>query len=169
MKFYSKLPYHLSAALLILPLQVFANEEKTTAAAKAASSLGSGSLNANPMSGSYLTQLVIGLFIVLLCIVVLAWFAKKMNRFHSAADGSLKVIGGLSMGSRERIVLLQVGEEQLLLGVSPGRISKLHVLGTPLEETGRQTTDTSDGNFLDKLKITMAQANSKSAAKQDKQ
>ena len=101
--------------------------------------------------------------------MVLAWFAKKMNRFHSAADGSLKVIGGLSMGSRERIVLLQVGEEQLLLGVSPGRISKLHVLGTPLEESGRPTDDDAGGNFLDKLKTTMAQANTISSAKQKKQ
>jgi flagellar protein FliO/FliZ len=56
-----------------------------------------------------------------------------MNRLQSSTGGMLKIIGGISMGSRERIVLLQVGSEQLLVGVSPGRINTLHVLEAPLD------------------------------------
>ena len=59
--------------------------------------------------------------------------AKRMNRLQSSTGGMLKIIGGISMGSRERVVLLQVGSEQLLVGVSPGRINTLHVLETPLD------------------------------------
>ena len=36
------------------------------------------------------------------------------------------------MGPRERVVLLQVGDTQLLLGVTPGRIQSLHVLDQPV-------------------------------------
>lgn len=165
MKFFKSLAPYLNAALLILPIQLFAAEENTAAVSKTASSLSHNSLNANPMSGGYLAQLVIGLFIVLVLIVVLAWFAKKMNRFHSLTDDSLKIIGGLSMGSRERVVLLQVGEEQLLLGISPGRINTLHVLGSALEQTRNQTDSAGGNSFFDKLKTTMADANKASQKK----
>jgi flagellar protein FliO/FliZ len=69
---------------------------------------------------------------VLLCIVALAWLAKRVNRLQSSSDGSLQVLGGLSMGARERVVLVQVGSTQLLLGVAPGRINMLHQLEQPL-------------------------------------
>jgi flagellar protein FliO/FliZ len=80
-----------------------------------------------------MTQLVLGLIIVLFCIVALAWLAKRFNRLQSTPDGSLQVLGGMSMGARERIVLVQVGTKQLLLGVAPGQINTLHVLDEPLE------------------------------------
>ncbi len=168
MKFSRHLLYLLNAFLLMLPFQVFSAEESTPAVIKTANTMNADLLKSDPMSGGYLMQLVLGLFVVLLCILILAWFAKKMNRFNSLADGSLKVIGGLSMGSRERVVLLQVGEEQLLLGVSPGKINTLHVLSTPLEVSGTQTDNTTGDSFLDKLKTTMADASKTSINRQNK-
>lgn len=165
MKFHKHLLSCLSSFLLLLPFQLIAAEEEKTTVTKAASSLNSSSLNADPMSGGYLMQLVIGLFIVLLCIVVLAWFAKKMKHFNPLADGSLRVIGGLSMGSRERVALLQVGEQQLLIGISPGRINTLHVLDTPIEMAGKNTEQAAGNHFLDKFKTAMADANNASEKK----
>lgn len=86
-----------------------------------------------PMSSHYLMQLVIGLIIVVMCIVVLGWFAKRMNRFQSSTDGTLKIIGGISMGARERIVLLRAGDKQILIGVAPGRVNTLHVFDDAIE------------------------------------
>jgi flagellar protein FliO/FliZ len=122
-------------------------------------------IKTDPMSSSYIMQLILGLLVVVLCILALAWFAKKMNRFQSVTDGSFKIIGGISMGARERVVLLQVGEEQLLVGVSPGRINMLHALNNPVETTD----DSSDGSrgkgFSEKLKTIMDDANKASAKK----
>ena len=119
------------------------------------------------MSGSYLMQLVLGLIVVVLCIIALAWFAKKMNNFQPLADDSLKMISTISMGTRERIVLLQVGEEQILIGVSPGRINKLHVLNKPIEKVvGNQGGATGKG-FSDKFKSMMADAKSAADKKSD--
>ena len=112
----------------------------------------------NPMSSGYLTQLVLGLIVVIACIVALAWLSKKMNRFQSVSDNSLKILSGISMGSREKIVLLQVGEEQLLVGVSPGRINKLHVLAAPIQSAKSNKDNTEDKGFADKLKTIMADA-----------
>ena len=115
---------------MLLPMKVFASEENPSPINTPPI------ISADPMSGSYLIQLIMGLIVVLICIVALAWFAKRMNRLQSSTGGVLKIIGGLSMGSRERVVLIQVGSEQLLIGVSPGRINTLHVLETPLEDVG---------------------------------
>jgi flagellar protein FliO/FliZ len=87
--------------------------------------------NPAPMAGNLL-QVTLGLILVVIAIFAVAWVVRRYGSFHTTAKGALKVIGGLSMGARERVVLLQVGDKQLLLGVAPGRIQTLHVLDEPL-------------------------------------
>ncbi|MCK4710577.1 MAG: flagellar biosynthetic protein FliO [Gammaproteobacteria bacterium] len=91
--------------------------------------------------------------------VALSWLTKKINRFRFITDDSLKIIGGLSMGSRERVVLMQVGDNQLLIGVTPGRINTLHVLDTPIETTDIKTNESPGQSFSNKLKAMMVDAN----------
>ena len=86
----------------------------------------------DPLAFSSLVQLTLGMLTVLAIIIGLAWILKRSGRFQITAGGGLKILGGLSMGARERVVLLQVGETQLLVGVSPGSVKTLHVLDKPL-------------------------------------
>lgn len=97
-------------------------------------------------------QVTLGLFVVLLIIAAAAWFTRRFGHFQTTAGGTLRIVGGLHLGARERLVVVQVGDQQLLLGVAPGRISSLHVLDKPLE-TGATTGRNSpvSGAFLDKL------------------
>jgi len=44
------------------------------------------------------------------------------------------VIAGVSLGSKERAVVVDINGKQLLLGVTPGAVSLLHTLETPLPE-----------------------------------
>lgn len=96
---------------------------------------------------SNLLQTTLGLLTVLALIAAAAWAVKRFGGFRSGAQGQMKIVGGLSVGTRERVVLLQVGEQQLVLGVSPGQIRTLHVLDKPLPSTdgesekNRQTVD----------------------------
>ena len=117
-------------------------------------------LGADSVGSGYLLQLVVGLLFVLVCIVVLAWLAKRVNRWQSSSDGSLQVLGGISMGARERIVLVQVGTTQLLLGVAPGSINMLHQLEQPLESSHARTGDRADlpfaRGFADKLNAALS-------------
>jgi len=124
---------------LLVPFQVLSAEENLVS-----------SIKTDPMSGGYLIQLILGLVVVIICIVALAWVAKRVNRLQSSTDGCLKVLGGLSMSARERVVLLQVGEQQLLVGVSPGRINTLHVLDKPVPVPGADKTS-NVGSFSEKL------------------
>ncbi|MFB4204182.1 flagellar biosynthetic protein FliO [Arhodomonas sp. KWT2] len=79
-----------------------------------------------------LLRLTLGLAGVLALIVVLAWGMRRMGRFGSNAGGRLRVLGAVPVGQRERVVLLQAGERQLLIGVAPGSVRTLQVLDEPI-------------------------------------
>jgi flagellar protein FliO/FliZ len=87
------------------------------------------------LSTSALVETLLGLLLVLAIIVLLAWLVKRTNRFTSSANGQMKILGGLSLGPRERAVLIQVGDQQLLVGVTSQHVQTLHVLDTPLSTT----------------------------------
>ena len=81
----------------------------------------------------YFLQILLSLIFILLIIFFAAWFLKRTALVNGAADGQLKVLGGLSLGQREKVVILQVGKEQILVGVTTTHITKLHTLSEPIE------------------------------------
>ncbi len=70
----------------------------------------------------------IGLLIVLAIFFFCVWGMRKLNGIAVSGAEKMRVVGGLSLGIREKVILLQVGKKQLVLGVTPGRIDTLHVL-----------------------------------------
>ena len=117
-------------ALLALPLSVLAAEPVAGHAAPAAATA--------PMVNSgvagQLTQLVFGLLLVLGLIFFLAWLLRRVQQAGPAGKGQvIELIGSRALGPRDRLMLVQVGNEQILLGLSPGTITALHVLKEPVE------------------------------------
>ncbi|MDH5765670.1 MAG: flagellar biosynthetic protein FliO, partial [Gammaproteobacteria bacterium] len=53
----------------------------------------------------------------------------------------MKILGGLSLGTRERAVLVQVDNQRLLLGVAPGRVSILQNLSSQVLEKNNFDTE----------------------------
>ena len=96
-----------------------------------------------PLSTPYLFKLTGGLLLVVMVIFVLAWLVRKFNLNQQSQNGLIKIIAGLSIGTRDRIVLLQIGEEQILVGLTPGRIEKLHTLSQPLDAPEGQLASSS--------------------------
>ncbi len=94
-------------------------------------SLAGNGLSDSSMAGNFV-QTTLGLLLVLLVIGAAAWAFKRFGNVHVGAQGRMKIIGGISLGTRERAVLLQVGDQQLVIGVSPGRVQTLHVLDKPV-------------------------------------
>ncbi|HEC12143.1 MAG TPA: flagellar biosynthetic protein FliO [Acidiferrobacteraceae bacterium] len=87
---------------------------------------------APPVAG--LLQLSLGLLAVLATIGLCAWLFRRLSRFQPGAQSALHIEAGLSLGARERVVLMRVGSQRLLLGVAPGRIQTLYVLEEGLED-----------------------------------
>jgi flagellar protein FliO/FliZ len=92
-----------------------------------------GAIASTPASGvAGLGQVTLALCIVLGAIFLCAWLARRMRNITSGRAGAINVVAEVRLGPKERAVLLQVGSTQLLVGVAPGRINALHVLGEPL-------------------------------------
>jgi flagellar protein FliO/FliZ len=116
--------------VLAMPFSVLAAEPVATAAAAAAPAVSSG------VAGQ-LTQLVFGLLLVLGLIFFLAWMLRRVQQAGPAGKGQvIELIGSRALGPRDRLMLVQVGNEQILLGLSPGTITALHVLKEPVQVPG---------------------------------
>lgn len=103
---------------------------------------------AEPMAATNLLQLLFGLIVVLIAIGVTALLLRRFGRLPQG-PGALRVVSGLNLGARERAVLIQVGDKQILLGVAPGRVETLHVLERPVD-TGTVPTGPA-GGFAERL------------------
>ena len=88
-------------------------------------------MNTLPDAGSVL-GILFSLLLVMALILGLAWLLRCFQGLTGAGGAELKTITALAVGQRERVVLVQVGQTQLLLGVAPGRVQTLHVLEQPL-------------------------------------
>lgn len=135
----------LSIVILMLPMEVFGIPSNSNPTAVKTVTTG------NLLSWS------IGLVIVLSVFFLLVWLLKKINTGSVTGSGQLRIMGGLSLGMRERIVLLKAGNKQLILGVSPGRIETLHVLEGEdcLANDSERSVQGSENSFAKKLSQVM--------------
>lgn len=101
--------------------------------------------------GSQLVQVLGGLGMVLAMVMVLAWVARRFTHSRMAGTQGLRLLGGLSLGAKERIVLVQVGDTQLLVGVAPGRLQTLHVLEEPIQPREAAESVSANSGFGRKL------------------
>lgn len=74
-------------------------------------------------------NMFMGLAVVIALILGLAWVLKKYGKVSGSNVVDMKVLGGLSLGTREKAILIEVDNTRLLVGVTPGHIQTLHVLG----------------------------------------
>jgi flagellar protein FliO/FliZ len=78
-----------------------------------------------------LLQVVLALMLVLGAIVAFAWFLRRLSPGRGAAGGLLKVVGGVMVGPKERLVVVEVGETWLIVGVGASSVSLLHSMPRP--------------------------------------
>lgn len=105
-------------------------------ACASAEDTGLGRAALQPLQAGRVAEVVLALLAVLALIVVAAWVARRLGHARIGANAHLRVLGALPIGPRERVVLMQVGNEQVLLGVSSAGIRSLQVLTRPVELPG---------------------------------
>ena len=93
-------------------------------------------------SGSIL-QVIFSLLLVLAAVALVAWILKRINLPQHGTGSLLKVISGVAVGQRERIVLVEVNDTWLVVGVAPGQVRTLHSMPKaelPIPQTGTRNT-----------------------------
>lgn len=132
--------------LFSYPLTAFSEDEKLT-------------LSQTIEPSAYFGQIMISLVFILMIIFAGAWLLKRFGKVNGIANGQMRVLANMAVGQRERVILLEVGKEQLLIGVTASRISLLHELKEPLEFD--DTSAPLNSAFAQKLQEAVGQIKSK--------
>jgi flagellar protein FliO/FliZ len=104
-------------------------------------------------------QVLMGLLVVLGLMAAAAWSLKKFGVSKLAANATVKIVGGVSVGNRERVLVVEVGDQWIVVGVAPGQVNALSTM--PRQE-GAVAVETAPlaKNFSSWLKQTIDKRNS---------
>jgi flagellar protein FliO/FliZ len=102
-------------------------------------------------TGGALLQGLLGLLLVLAALMAFFWFMRRFSPGQTGAQGVVKVVGGVMLGTREKLVVVEVGDTWLLLGVGGGQVNTLHTLPRP-EGVSAPALHDPLSSFSDKLK-----------------
>jgi flagellar protein FliO/FliZ len=121
--------------------------------------------SASASAGSLL-QTVLALAFVLALLAGLAWFLKRYGPKPGGANNALRVVSSLSLGGRERVVLIEVADQWIVVGASPGRINALATMPRQQPASGSgpdmaQQNGLAAANFSEWLKQTIDKRNGK--------
>lgn len=81
-----------------------------------------------PPTGGGLLQAVLGLLVVVGLIFLLAWGARRIGLQRLTGSGVVKVVASTAVGTRERVVVVEVAGSWLVLGVTASQVNTLHTL-----------------------------------------
>ena len=129
---------------------LFASVALAVADAQAETAPASAASAPSPVFG--LMQGLVGLVIVIGLIFAAGWVMKKIGP-RTTAGGLVQVVGGTSVGPREKVVVVRFGGRTLLLGVAPGQVSLLDATDTTdVVDAGASSGTVAPATFLDRLR-----------------
>jgi len=108
-------------------------------------------------SAGSLFQVLLGLVLVLGLMAALAWVLKRFGAARSAGGAAIRVVGGVSVGGRERVLIIEAADQWIVVGVAPGRVNALATL--PRQENSALPAAPAAKNFPAWLKQTMEKRN----------
>ena len=111
-----------------------------------------------------LMQTTFALLLVLGLLAALAWFLKRYGPKAAGGSANLRMVGALNLGGRERIMVVEVGDQWIVVGASPGRVNALATM--PKQHTVEPHPTVQPGlpmagGFSDWLKQTIDKRNAK--------
>lgn len=78
-----------------------------------------------------LFQALVALAVVLAALFGFLWLLRRLAPGQVGGQGVVKVVGGVMLGTRERLVVVEVGGQWVLVGVAAGGVSHLHTMARP--------------------------------------
>jgi flagellar protein FliO/FliZ len=79
-----------------------------------------------------LLRVCLSLAVVIALILAAGWVLRRLQGGSVRTGGNLRCLESIAVGMKERVVLVQAGEKQMLLGVAPGNVRTLHVFDQPI-------------------------------------
>lgn len=122
--------------LATLSAQVLAEQTLAEAPAKMSAAGGPNT--------SQIINLFLSLVLIIALIFVCAWLFKRASAIGNVTSKQLRVLGGLSLSAKEKVVLVKAGGKQILIGVAPGRVNALHVFDEAIIDEDAESNGASE-------------------------
>jgi flagellar protein FliO/FliZ len=101
------------------------------------------------LSVSGVAQVTLSLLLIVALIVAISWVMKRLKLAGPRGRGDLSVIDELTLGPRERILLIRVGDSQVLIGIGAGVVVGLTPLAANIP---LQAAAATEAPFADRLR-----------------
>ncbi|WP_297351846.1 flagellar biosynthetic protein FliO [Paraburkholderia sp.] len=122
------LGFLLSTPLALVPASATAADmNAVNHPAQVASGVGAGAAVPSLGVGAIL-QTILGLLVVIGLVFACAWLARRFGLQPGSRGGLVKTIGGASLGGKERVAVVEIGDTWLVLGAAPGNVRLLHTM-----------------------------------------
>ena len=106
--------------------------------------------------GSELLSLAASLLVVIGTIVVLGWLYSRSKLFGGPANAAISIVASRALGSKERLMVVEVGGKQLLVGMTATQVQTLHVFDAPVVDAEiAAATGGLAGGFAGRLKTAL--------------
>jgi len=89
---------------------------------------------APPFGGSELLGFASSLIIVIGVIAILGWLYSRSRSFGGGSNDVINIVASRALGTRERLLLVEVADKQLLVGMTTTQVQTLHVFEKPVVE-----------------------------------
>lgn len=87
--------------------------------------------SAAPSTGAGFAQMLLGLAAVIALILGLGWVLRQTQAGPMRASRILSVVASHAVGTRERVVVVEIEGSWMVLGVAPGHVTRLARLPKP--------------------------------------
>lgn len=135
-----------AAVAAFAPAAAAADMNAVNNAAKIASSVGAGTAVPSIGVGAVL-QTLVGLAVVVALVFACAWLARRLGLQPSGRGGLVRTVGGVSLGGKERVTVVEIGDTWLVLGAAPGNVRLLHTMPAPAPGTSGSEAGMPDGTL----------------------
>ncbi len=126
-------------------LREFLNSGAATISADAAPNL-----PATPgLGGGDILNFGVSMLVVVAAIVILGWLYSRSRFAGGGNNGVINIVATQALGPKERLLIVEVAEQQLLVGMTATGVQTLHVFDKPVAVP---TTDRASTGFAGRLR-----------------
>lgn len=101
------------------------------------------------VGGGDILSLGASVIVIVAIIVVLGWLYSRSRFVSGGANDVIDVVATRALGAKERLIVVEVAEQQLLVGMTATGMQTLHVLEKPVRVTPREAAQ---GGFAGRLR-----------------
>ncbi len=106
------------------------------------------------IDASEIATLAISLVVVIAAILVVGWMYSRVRIGGGSGSGAIDVVASRALGPKERLMVVQVADQQLLVGMTSSQLQTLYVFDAPVVDGQRAVPNT---GFAGRLKSALAE------------